>query len=257
MILVLLGVSTIAFVTSRLSGDPASVIFGVTASEEDIQAYRHAMGWDKPLGMQYLQFVGSAARLDFGSSFYYHQPALDLVLERMPATIELTLAAVLIGVTVGLVAGILAGVYRNSWLDVVAMSGALVWRSVPVFWLALMLIFLFSVKLHWFPFVGRKGLESLILPAFSLGIIQAAEIARVARSAMVDVMSEDYIITARAKGLAESTVINKHARPNAMIPVTTMAGFSVVGLLGGVVITETVFNYPGIGKSAHESESSG
>jgi peptide/nickel transport system permease protein len=253
LVVVLFGVSTVVFVTSRLTGDPATMIFGVTATEDQIQAYRHAMGWDLPLGLQYVRFLGSAAHLDFGTSFYYHQDALKLVLERMPATLELALAAMAIGVGVGIAAGILAGVNRNTWIDVVAMSGALAWRSVPVFWLALMLIFVFSVRLRLLPFMGREGLKSLILPAFSLGIIQAAETARVTRSAMVEVMSEDYIRTAYSKGLRRRAVVVRHALRNAMMPIVTVIGLQIGVLLGGAVITETIFTWPGVGSLTVDS----
>ena len=248
LVIVIFGVSTIVFFSSRLTGDPATMIFGLTTTEEEIQAYRQKMGWDQPLGLQYVQFLKSAARLDFGNSFYFRQSALELVLERMPATIKLTLAALIFGVVVGMVAGIFAGVYRDTWIDTSAMSMAILWRSVPVFWLALMLIFIFSVKLQWLPSLGDEGLISLILPAFSLGIIQAAQIARLTRSAMVEVMAQDYIRTAFSKGLKQNIVVIRHALQNSLIPVITLIGLQIGFLLGGAVITETIFAWPGVGR---------
>lgn len=248
LIIVIFGVSTIVFFSTRLTGDPATMIFGLTTTEEQIEAYRQKMGWDQPLGLQYLQFLKSAALLDFGDSFYFRQDALQLVVERMPATIKLTFVALTFGVIVGFIAGILAGVYRNTWIDTTAMSIAVLWRSVPVFWLALMLIFLFSVKLQWLPSIGDEGWRSLILPAFSLGIIQAAQIARLTRSSMVEVITQDYIRTAFAKGLRQRAVVIRHALQNSLIPVITLIGLQIGILLGGAVITETIFAWPGVGR---------
>lgn len=246
--LVLLGVVTIVFFTSRLTGDPATMIFGTTTSDAEIEAYRTAMGWDQPILLQYFAFLGALARLDLGTSFYYRQSALSVVLERMPATIELAFAALAFAIISGMIAGIIAAIFRGTIVDTLIMSTTIFWRSMPIFWSALMLIFIFSVQLRWLPSLGRESLLHLILPAFSLGVIQAAQIARLARSSMVDVLGLDFIRTATAKGVARQVVILKHALRNALLPVITLVGLQLGALLGGAVIAETIFTWPGVGR---------
>lgn len=246
--LVLLGVVTVVFFSSRLTGDPATVMFGTQATDDQILAYRQAMGWDRPLPIQYGQFLMGLLRLDLGDSFYYRQSALDVVLERMPATIELAFAALAFAVVFGMMTGILAAIFRGTLLDSLIMSTSIVWRSMPVFWTSLMLMFVFSVQLRWLPSIGRDSLMHLVLPAFSLGIVQLAEIARLTRSSMVDVLSLDFVRTAKAKGLAPFLVITKHALRNALLPVVTLVGLQLGALLGGAVIAETIFSWPGVGR---------
>lgn len=246
--LVLLGVVTVVFFSSRLTGDPATVMFGTQATDDQILAYRQAMGWDRPLPIQYGQFLMGLLRLDLGDSFYYRQSALDVVLERMPATIELAFSALAFAVVFGMMTGILAAIFRGTLLDSLIMSTSIVWRSMPVFWTSLMLMFVFSVQLRWLPSIGRDSLMHLVLPAFSLGIVQLAEIARLTRSSMVDVLSLDFVRTAKAKGLAPFLVITKHALRNALLPVVTLVGLQLGALLGGAVIAETIFSWPGVGR---------
>jgi peptide/nickel transport system permease protein len=248
ILLVLLGVVTIVFFTSRLTGDPATMIFGTTTSDAQIAAYRTAMGWDQPILLQYGAFLVSLSRFDFGDSFYYRQSAVKVVLERMPATIELAFAALVFAVVSGMVAGIIAAVFRGTVIDTLIMSTAIFWRSMPIFWSALMLIFIFSVQLRWLPSLGRESLLHLILPAFSLGVIQAAQIARLSRSSMIDILGLDFIRTATAKGVARHVVILKHALRNALLPVVTLVGLQLGALLGGAVIAETIFSWPGVGR---------
>ena len=247
-LLAVFAVTTVVFFVARLTGDPSTVMLGTQASDEEIQAYRHLMGWDRPLWAQYLQFVGTALRLDFGDSFYFRVPAMGLVLERLPATVELTLAAVTFAVASGVSLGVLAAVYRGSLLDQALMSVATLGRSLPIFWLALLLILFFSVELRWLPVSGRDGWSSLVLPALSLGAVSAAEIARLTRSATVEVLANDYILTARAKGLPGRLVVPRHALRNALNPIVTIVSLQFASLLGGAVVTETIFAWPGLGR---------
>ena len=246
--LAVFAVTTIVFFVARLTGDPSAVILGGQASEDDVQAYRRLMGWDRPLWAQYLQFLGTASRLDFGDSFYFRVPAMELVLERLPATIELTVAAVLLAVLIGVSLGMVAAALRGSVLDRLLMSLATIGRSLPIFWLALLLILFFAVELRWLPVSGRDGWSSLVLPALSLALVSAAEIARLTRSAMVEVLSNDYIRTATAKGLPQWIVVARHALGNAMNPVLTIVSLQFASLLGGAVVTETIFAWPGLGR---------
>lgn len=247
-VLAVVALTTVVFFVARLTGDPSTVMLGTQASDEEIQAYRHLMGWDRPLWAQYLQFVGTALRLDFGDSFYFRVPAMELVLERLPATVELTLAAVTFAVAIGVSLGVLAAVSRGSVLDRALMSVATIGRSLPIFWLALLLILFFSVELRWLPVSGRDGWSSLVLPALSLGAVSAAEIARLTRSASVEVLAHDYIRTARAKGLPGRLVVLRHALRNALNPIVTIVSLQFASLLGGAVVTETIFAWPGLGR---------
>jgi peptide/nickel transport system permease protein len=247
-LLAVFALTTVVFFVARLTGDPSTVMLGTQASDEDVQAYRRLMGWDRPLWAQYLQFVGTALRLDFGDSFYFRVPAMELVLERLPATVELTLAAVTFAVAIGVSLGVLAAVYRGSILDRALMSVATIGRSLPIFWLALLLILFFSVELRWLPVSGRDGWSSLVLPALSLGAVSAAEIARLTRSATVEVLANDYMLTARAKGLPGRLVVLRHALGNALNPIVTIVSLQFASLLGGAVVTETIFAWPGLGR---------
>lgn len=250
-LLIVLGVTTIVFFASRLTGDPATLTLGANVSDQQIDSYRKLMGWDRPLGWQYLRYMRSALQGDFGVSFYYEQDAVQLVFERLPATLELTAAALGFAIALGLLAGIASAVRRGTPLDAVFMSVAVMGRAVPVFWLALLLMYLFAVRLHLLPVAGREaGVASLILPALSLGSVQAAEIARLTRSSMVEIMTQDYIRTARSKGLPSRILIMRHALRNALVPVVTIIGLQLGNLLGGAVVTETIFSWPGVGQLA-------
>jgi ABC-type dipeptide/oligopeptide/nickel transport system permease component len=224
------------------------------ATLEDIERVRRQMGFDRPLPEQFLRFLGGAVRGDFGRSLRYtDQPALAIVVERFPATVELALATLAWSIPVALVLGLASAVRRASVSESVAMTTALLGQSMPSFWLGLMLILVFSVNLGLLPSSGRGTLSHLVLPALTLGGFFMARLTRLVRSGLLDVLGQDYVRTARAKGLAERIVVARHAFKNAAIPIVTILGLDVGTLLGGAVITETVFAWPGIGRLAIEA----
>jgi peptide/nickel transport system permease protein len=206
------------------------------------------MGWDRPLGVQFTQFAWAAVRGDFGDSFFYTRSAMGLVASRFPVTLALAATALLVAVTIGLTAGVLAAALRGTLWDSLTMSAAIMGRSVPVFWLALLLIEVFAVALGILPVSGSDAPGALVLPAASLGLVNAAEIARLTRSSMVNVLGQDYIRTGHAKGLAAWRVVGVHGLQNALVPVITIIGLQLGSLLGGAVITETIFAWPGLGQ---------
>jgi peptide/nickel transport system permease protein len=228
-------------------GDPASLMLGEQATPEQIRDLRHALGLNEPLITQYARFLGQAVRGDFGTSIRAQRPALDVVLERLPATLLLAAGAFTFAVSLGMPIGVLSAVKRLSLWDHGSMALALMGQSMPVFWLGLMLIIVFSVHLRWLPVSGAGGPQHLVLPAVTLGTFLIGLIIRLTRSSMLDVLGQDYVRTARAKGLAERAVIVRHALRNALIPVVTLLGLQLGILLGGAVITETVFAWPGLG----------
>lgn len=246
-ILVLICVVLVVFSLMFLSGDPAVLQLPIDASPEDLAAYRRQMGLDQPFIVQFTTFVGNLLQGDFGNSWRYQRPALDVVLERLPATVELAVLSLLISLVIAIPVGVLSAVYRNGKIDTVAMIAALLGQSTPTFWLGTMFILLFAVNLGWLPTSGRGGFEHIILPALSLGVFLAGRNARLVRSAMLEVLNDDYVRTARAKGAPELRVINVHALKNALLPVVTMVGLELGSLLGGAVIIESVFSWPGIG----------
>ena len=249
-IFVLVGISVVVFAILHLTGDPAALLMPPEATPEQVAQFRKEMGFTDPLPVQYWRFFKGTLHGDFGNSFRHSQPALGLVLERMPATIQLTFAALIIALMIAIPAGIVSAIRRNSILDHLGMTGALLGQSMPVFWLGVMLILIFSVTLRWFPSFGRGGIEHLILPAVTLGMFSMARTARVMRSSMLEVLGKEYMTTAKAKGLAPQVVILKHALKNAAIPVVTIIGMELGTLLGGAVITETIFAWPGVGRLA-------
>lgn len=256
MIPVLWGVATLVFFFMyMLPGDPASVILAQSGGKaENIQALREQLGLDDPLHTQYLRFLSNAVRGDFGDSIFLHQPVNKLLLENLPASIELAVAAMLIAVVIGFSAGILAALNHNSWIDRACMLLAISGVSMPSFWLALLLMYLISaIAMRWgvalLPITGQGDLKHLVLPAFVLGFGVSGSMARLVRSSMLEVMRQEYIITARAKGLAQRLVILRHALRNALIPVITMMGLMFGALLGGTVIIETVFSRRGLGRT--------
>lgn len=273
---VLFGITLLVFLFLKLiPGDPAIVLLGPRATPEDLVALRERMGLNRPLIVQYLAFIKSLLVFDLGRSIITGIPILDEIKIRWPATFELSVAAMLVATVLGIPAGILAAVKKNGWVDNLTMSTSLLGVSMPVYWLGLMLIYLFSVNLGWLPPSGRIGINQsfqpltgfyvldsllqfnvaalgdvlahLVLPALALGTIPLAIIARITRSAMLEVLSQDYIRTARAKGLLERWVVSKHALKNALLPVITIVGLQFGTLLGGAILTETIFSWPGIG----------
>jgi len=247
-ILVVLGVSIISFGVMFLSGDPAVAMAGDNWSRAQIEEFRRLMGFDRPWYVQYVDYLGKAVRGDFGNSLRQHRPVFGLLIERMPATLQLTGAALLLSVALSLPIGLLSATRRNSLADRAAMVFALAGQSMPVFWVAAMLILVFGVKLQWLPIAGSGGLEHLILPAIALGLFSVARNARVVRSSMLEVLGADYVRTARAKGLPGQSVVIGHAFRNAVLPIVTLFGLDVGHLLSGAVITETIFAWPGVGR---------
>lgn len=237
-------------------GDPAAVMLGADATPQQVQALREQLGLNDPFLVQLFAWLGRMATLDLGESIFLRMPVIDAIVQRLEPTIVLTLYALTIAVVVGMVSGIVAAVNRNGILDQVSMTTAMVGVSMPEFWFGLMLILLFAVEFRLFPVAGYIPLEqglwsclwSLTLPAVSVGLVQAAFIARITRSSMLDVIGEDFIRTARAKGLPSRIVILRHALKNALIPVLTVIGITFAVLMGGAIAIETVFNIPGIGR---------
>ncbi|MEM1254416.1 MAG: ABC transporter permease [Cyanobacteria bacterium P01_H01_bin.21] len=280
---VLLGISLLVFAFLHLiPGDPALVLLGDRANPEQVAALRERMGLNEPLPLQYLSFLGNLLRFDLGESIFTGIPIWDEIKLRWPATFELSVIAMLIALILGIPAGVIAAVRKNSLIDNLTMSGSLLGVSMPVYWLGLLLVYFFAVNLQWLPPSGRIGIEignnfepitgffifdalvqgnfaalknilaHLVLPAITLSTIPLAILARITRSAMLEVLSQDYIRTARAKGLLELLVIGKHALKNAMLPVVTIVGLEFGTLLGGAILTETIFSWPGIGKWIYE-----
>jgi ABC-type dipeptide/oligopeptide/nickel transport system permease component len=238
----------ISFFFIHLSGDPVLLMLPGDASDQEIEELREQLGFNDPLYVQYVRFASKAIRGDFGESLYYHVPVMELVIERLPASLELAVAAMVFALVLAVPIGIISAVRRGSMLDMGSMLGALLGLSMPHFWLGIMLMLLFSVHLGWLPTSGRGTMAHLIMPAVSLGLSLMAMFARLTRSVMLEVLSLDYIRTARAKGLREEIVISKHALKNALIPLVTVAGMQFGFLIGGTVIIETVFAWPGLGR---------
>ncbi|GET41472.1 ABC transporter permease [Microseira wollei] len=283
LIPVLLGITLLVFgMLHLIPGDPATVLLGERATPEQVEATRQRLGLNQPLPLQYLVFLANIARLDFGTSILSGIPIIEEISNRFPATFELSVAAMLIAIFLGIPAGIFAAIRKNSFLDNLTMSGSLIGVSLPVYWLGLLLIYLFAVNLQWLPPSGRISVDAgftfkpitgfylldsifkfdiillqdvlshLILPAVTLGTIPLAIIARITRSAMLEVLSQDYIRTARAKGLPEYLVIFQHGLKNAFLPISTTIGLQFGTLLGGAILTETIFSLPGIGSWIYE-----
>ena len=241
-------VVTFAFVVLRLSGDPALLILNVDAPPEAIAAFRHAWGLDQPLWVQYVDFIRNAATGTLGQSMRDGRPAAAIVLERIPATLALTIPALLIKLAVGIPAGVHAALHRGTWIDRAVMAAAVAGFTVPSFVLGLVLVLVFAVQLGWLPSGGQDSALSPILPVLTLGIGGAAILARFTRSAMLEVLGQPYIRTATAKGVPWRAVIRGHALPNAAIPTVTIVGFMVGSLLAGAVVVESVFSWPGVGR---------
>ena len=247
---VLFGVATVVFVILHLTGDPATVMMPPESTTEDIANFRHLHGFDKPLIVQFGIFIASAVHGDFGDSLRHDEPATTLALERLPATAELALTALVIAVVVAVPAGVVAAVKRNTIVDYGARIFALLGQSAPVYWLGLMLILLFGVRLGWFPVSGIGGWQHLVLPAITLGLFSMAKIMRLTRSSMLDILQSDFLRTAAAKGVRPLHLIVNHALRNAWLPIVTTIGIELGTLLSGAIITETIFAWPGIGRLA-------
>lgn len=246
--LVMFGVATLVFLLIHLvPGDPVEVMLGESARPADREALRAALGLDQPVLAQLGQYYAQLARLDLGLSLHSREPITQIIAERLPATAELALAALLCAIALAVPLGIIAAVYKDRIADYTAMGFSLLGVSIPNFWLGPMLILAFSVYLGWLPVSGRDSPGALVLPAITLGTAMAAILSRMIRSSMIEVLSEDHVRTARAKGLSPLAVLLRHGLRNALLPVITLLGLQLGVLLGGAVITETVFSWPGIG----------
>lgn len=256
-LIVLLGISIFSFALIHLiPGDPIRIMLGENATAEQVQALREQLGLNEPLVTQYFHFVMGVLQGDLGTSFKTGRPVLTEIMERFPATVKLAASGMLLAIFIGITMGIIAARFKDTFLDFSAMSLATLGVSVPSFWLGILLIMLFTVKLGWLPIAGGTGLKDIILPAVTLGVLASTVISRLTRAGMVEVLSFDYIRTARAKGLGEGAVLFIHAFRNAMIPVVTIIGLQIASLLGGTVIIERVFDWPGLGSLAISAISS-
>lgn len=247
-IAVLWAAVTIVFVLSRASGDPTTLLLPEDATPEQKAQLQETLGLDRPLLTQYLDYLHGLLTLDLGESLRYHEPVISLILERIPATALLAGASLAITVVVAFLAGSIAARRRGTAIDRVVMGAVLIGQSTPAFWVGILLILLFGVKLSWLPAAGYGTLAHLVLPAITLAIFSVAVVARLLRSSLVEVLGQDHVRTARAKGATETRVLLGHALRNASLPVITVLGLELGSLLGGAILTEQVFNWPGIGR---------
>ncbi len=253
LVVVILGISLLAFTILHVLGDPVLLLLPQNAGKEEFERYRHLLGLDQPLYVQYWKFLSRAVLGDFGKSWYADTPAFRLVVERMPPTIYLTFAGLLVALLIALPLGILAALRRHSWVDSLCTAVAVAGQATPLFWLGIMLIIVFAVRLKVLPASGYGTWQHFLLPSFCLGAALAPITMRLVRSGVIEVMNMEFIKTARAKGVAEPMVVVKHAFRNACIPVITVLGLQFGQLLGGAIITETVFAWPGVATLTVES----
>jgi ABC-type dipeptide/oligopeptide/nickel transport system permease component len=246
LLVVCLGISVITFLLLHLKGDPVVLLLPLDAGKEEMERFRHLMGFDQPVLVQYLRFLTGALRGDFGDSLYMKKSAFALVMERMPATLLLTFAGLIVSLVIAIPLGIVSAMKRYSIVDNVCTMFAVGGQAMPIFWLGIMLIIVFSVKFHWLPASGFGTWTHLVLPATTLGFFLAPLTMRLVRSGMLEVLSQDYVRTARAKGVSEREVLLKHAFRNVAIPVITVIGLQFGQLLGGAIVTETVYAWPGV-----------
>lgn len=267
-VVVILGVTLISFVALQIGGDPTFLFVSERATEEEIELIRKALGFDQPLHIQYLTYLGNILQGDFGNSLSYRQPAMDIVLGALPATIELTLFSMIFAIGLAIPFGVFAALYRGTPVDGGIMTLAMFGQSIPNFWLGIMMILYFGLYLNWFPISGHvplimpllqgdvmtamtnipSSIYYMILPGVAVGFYSLSRNARLVRSSMLEVLGQDYVRTARSKGISERAVVVNHALRNAWLPVVTMVGLEFGFLLGGVVVIETVFSWPGIGR---------
>jgi len=253
---IIIGITLIVFSILHLApGDPVKIMLGQRATPELVEKLRHEMGLDKPIYVQYFTWLSHVIKGDLGKSLITHRPVLDMIVEKIPATLELTIPSLVISALVSVFLGIMAALHRGSWIDQLTRVFALVGVSIPSFWFALILLMIFSFRLGWLPIYGRggpiwtiEGLKHAILPITVLSLTSMALLMRVTRSAMVEVLEDDYIRTAKGKGLPEKVIIYKHALRNALIPVVTILALRLAYIFGGAVIVETIFAWPGMGR---------
>ena len=267
-VVVVVGVTLISFLALQIGGDPTFLFVSERATEEEIALIRKALGFDQPLHIQYLTYLGNVVQGDFGNSLSYRQPAMDIVLGALPATIELTLFSMLFAIGLAIPFGVFAALYRGTPVDGGMMTMAMFGQSIPNFWLGIMMILFFGLNLKWFPISGHvpvimpllqgevmtaltnipQSIYYMIMPGIAVGFYSLSRNARLVRSSMLEVLGQDYVRTARSKGISERAVVVNHALRNAWLPVVTMVGLEFGFLLGGVVVIETVFSWPGIGR---------
>jgi len=252
-ILVLIGVFILVFLMVRLTGDPTAVMLSREASPEQRAEFRQRMGFDRPLPVQFVNFVAKAAVGDFGNSLHYRLPALPLVLERLPASLELAFVGLLMAIVIAIPLGLAGGTRPGSWIDTVGRAIGLLGQTVPAYWLALVMIIIFAVNLRWLPTSGRSGFFSVLMPAFTLALPTMGRLVRLTRSAVMEIMGDDYVRTARGKGLSNQTIFYRHVLRNAAIALVSVIGIQFGYMLGGSVLIENVFSWPGLGKLAYES----
>jgi peptide/nickel transport system permease protein len=246
----MLGVITIVFALLHVTGDPAALLVTQDATQQDMERIRHAYGLDRPLSVQYARFVERVVRGDLGYSYRQDVPVTELIAGHLGATFQLAVASLALAVVFGVALGMAAAARRGSGVDAAAMTVALFGTSMPSFWLGLLFIILFGVKLGWLPVSGYGGLNHIIMPAFVLGGFYAAQVSRLTRTSLLEVLAQDYIRTGRAKGLRARVVLFKHALRNAVLPVLTVLGLSFGQMLGGAIVVESIFAWPGMGRLA-------
>lgn len=247
-ILLLAGVLLLVFFMVRMTGDPASLMMSREATPAEVQAFREAMGFNRPLYVQFVDFLRRAVVGDFGNSLHYGSPALQLVLQRLPATLQLAAVGLLIAVVVGIPLGVIGGLNPGSGVDSLARFLALLGQSIPNFWLILILILVFAVRLGWFPAFGRQQASSVVLPAFVLGLPVLGQLVRLTRSAVLEIRGEDFVRTAHSKGLLPGTIYTKHVLANVAIPLVSVIGVQFGYMLGGSIYIETIYAWPGMGQ---------
>ena len=252
-VLLLFGVLMLVFAMVRVTGDPAALMMSRQASPEDLEAFRERMGFNDPTLVQFGRFMSGAIVGDFGNSLHFKTPALPMVLDRLPATLQLALTALVMAVVVGLPLGLIGGFNPGSFIDNIARGLALLGQSVPNFWLALMMILYFAVQLRWFPSFGRDEWKSVIMPAFVLGLPVMGQIVRMTRSAVLEIRGEDFIRTAHSKGLEQKTIYTKHVFRNVAIPLVSVIGVQFGYMLGGSIYIEAIFAWPGMGQLLEQS----
>ena len=252
-LLVMLGAATIVFALTFISGDPATSLAPLDTTPEEFQQFRERMGFDRPVPVQYIDFLSRTLHGDFGESYRQRQPAMGLVLERFPNTLKVATAAILFALLVSIPLGTLSAIYHDRWIDLLARFVALMAQSVPGFLLGVVLILVFAVELHWLPSSGSERPQSIVLPAVTIGAFSAGMLTRLLRSSLLEVLGQDFIRTAYAKGLRDRAVLLGHALKNAALPFTTILGVQVGFMLSAAVVVETIFAYPGMGRLAVEA----
>jgi len=249
-VFVLLGVSFFSFALVHLAGDPAVALLPLGTPPEQIESFRRQMGLDRPIAVQFLDYIADVVRGEFGLSLRHRENAMALVLERLPATLKLGAAAVALSVVASFPLGVLAAVYKGRWVDHAVRLAAVLGQATPGFWLGILLILLFGVRLGWFPVSGGEGWRSLVLPAIVVAAGPVGNLTRLLRSSVLESLAQDYVRTARSKGVPETAVVLRHALRNALIPFVTMLSMQIGHIVGGSVVAETVFAYPGMGRLA-------